>query len=351
MLRNPRRRSQPRLESLETRLALSLSPSANTFGLTPPANTIGLSLGDVTKPGGTSATTVTIAPHNLSPGRHSTEFGVFVQPYSGSRVVPRIVAVEDNGKRLPLQHGRSYIAHQAGQPTDQAVAFFETGRAGTVTVLVAGQKYSTGAYTVETTLPGDVLGTGQVSLADATAFAAAYVTKPGEVGYNPAADYNQNGIINEYDAMALERNMPFYVKPGGPWVAINLTPADQADYPGPTNSGGDTLRKNIIMDGYTTPGSVVLIDSALGNYKFSSAAVGTDAKGFFSVPAVNTSGNNIYNFKVIDPFGHQYIRSYPVFWIPFGAPGSKLTSPLKGGGRIDGTKPGSASSSVAPPAS
>ena len=36
------RRFQPRLEGLEARLALSLSPSANTYGLTPPANTIGI---------------------------------------------------------------------------------------------------------------------------------------------------------------------------------------------------------------------------------------------------------------------------------------------------------------------
>ena len=39
------RRNRPRLEPLEARVALSLPPSANTFGLTPPANTIGLSRG------------------------------------------------------------------------------------------------------------------------------------------------------------------------------------------------------------------------------------------------------------------------------------------------------------------
>ncbi len=80
MSTHPRRRTRPRLESLETRLALSLPPSANTFGLTPPANTIGLSLGDVARPRAVASTTVTISPQNITPGKASTEFAVFVQP-------------------------------------------------------------------------------------------------------------------------------------------------------------------------------------------------------------------------------------------------------------------------------
>ena len=338
MSSNPRCRSRPHLERLESRLTLSLSASANTYGLTPPANTIGISLGNVAKPGTIDATTVTIAPKNITPGKHSTEFALFVQPASGSEVVPRIVGVEQDGKRLPLQLGRPYSPRDAGTPTDQAVAFFETGHSGPVTVLVAGRKHSTGSYTVETTLPGDVNGDGQVNLADEIAFANTYVTKPGQPGYNPAADYNQNGIINLYDALALERNIAPLTKRGPAWAAINLAPQDAAHYPGPKDSGGDTLKQDVTIDGYTTPGSIVLVDSTLGNYKFSSQAVSTDAKGFFSVQATNTQGDNTYNLEILDPFGHQYIRSFPVFWIPFGAPGSKLksTSGKSGGGRIGG---------------
>jgi hypothetical protein len=322
------RRNRPGLERLEVRLALSLPPSANTFGLTPPANAIGLSQGDVTRPGTAAATTVTISPQNITPGKSSTEFAVFVRPYGNSGLVPRIVGVEQNGQRLPAQHGRSYSPREAGQATDQGAVFFETSAPGTVTILVAGRGFSTGAYTVETTLPGDVNGDGQVNLADEQAFAKTYVTAPGvtglnKTGYDPAADYNQNGIINLYDALVMEQNMTPLTKPGGGWAAVNLAPADQIDYSGPRTSGGQTFHKNVTIDGYTTPGSVVLVDTKLGDYKFASQALATDARGFFTVQAINDTGINTYNFKILDPFGHQYIRSFPVYWIPYAVPNSK----------------------------
>ena len=111
-----------RLERLEPRIAMSLPPSADTFGLTPPLNTIGLSLGDATRPGSAAATTVTISPQNITQGKPSTEFGVFVQPVAGSGIVPQIVAAEQDGKRLPLQLARTYSPGQAGQPSHQSVA-------------------------------------------------------------------------------------------------------------------------------------------------------------------------------------------------------------------------------------
>jgi hypothetical protein len=349
MALRPHRRSRPRPEWLEARIALSLPPGTDTYGLTPPANTIGLSLGNASRPGTPSATTVTISPLNITPGKASTEFAVFVRPYVGSGIVPQIVGVDENGKRLPVQYGRSYTPRLAGQSTNQSVAFFETGQPGTVTILVEGRGLSTGAYTVETTLPGDVNGDGQVNLADGQAFALAYATKPGEgggtitssgrgstggggagggtttvqkAGYNPAADYNQNGVVNLYDALALERNMTPLRKPGGGWVAINLAPNEQINFAGSKNSGGTTFDEKVNINGYTTPGSIVLVDSKLGDYTFASQALSTDANGFFTVKATNTSGINTFNFKVLDPFGHQYIRSFPVFWIPYAVPNS-----------------------------
>jgi hypothetical protein len=343
MAKRSRRLISPGLEALEGRIVLSLPTTAPTFGLAPPANTISLSLGNVTSPSAPSDTTATVAPVNLTPGRSATEFGVFVKPYSGSGVVPRIVGVEQGGKRLPMQFGRGYNPHLGGQPSNQAVAFFETGQAGPVTVLVQGRGLSTGQYTVETTLVGDVNGDGQVSLADEQAFAGAYVSKPGNSGYIAAADYNQNAIINQYDAMAMERNMPFYRKPGGPWVAINIAPNDALHH-GSKTSGGDTALKHPVIDGYTTPGSVVLVDSTLGNYKFGSVALPTDANGYFTITPENTSGINTYDFKVLDPSGHQYIRSFPVFWEAYAKPDSPYVfKPAKktvGGGRVTGKPAG-----------
>jgi hypothetical protein len=325
MSTRPHRRTRPRLEPLEARLVLSLPPS-NTFELNPPANTIGVSLGNLSRPGTVASTTVTISAQNITPGKSSTEFGVFVQPYGMSGIIPRIVGVVENGKRLSLQLGRSHGPGQAGQLTNMSVAFFETGHAGTVTILVTGKGLSAGSYTVETTLPGDVNGDGQVNLADVQAFAKAFAESRGDADYNPAADYNRNGIINLYDALAMERNMTPVTRRAGGWAAINLAPSDELPYPGPKDSGADTSKEHVTINGYTTPGSVVLVDSNQGDYTFGSQALATDANGFFTVTATNTQGVNTYNFKILDPFGHQYIRSFPVFWTAFAAPGSPLTS-------------------------
>jgi hypothetical protein len=320
-----RRSTRPRLETLEARLAMSLPPTANAFGLTPPLNTIGLSLGDATRPGSPAMTTVTIAPQNITRGKSSTEFGVFVQPYGSSGVVPQIVAVEQDGKRLPLQRARSYDPAYAGQPADQSVGFFETGKSGLVTILVSGQGSSSGEYTVETTLVGDVNGDGTVNLADEQAFAGTYAESAGEPDYSAAADYNQNGLINLYDALALERNMPPLSKPNSGWAVVNLAPQDEIHYSGPRNSGGITAKRIVTIDGVTTPGSLVLVDSKDGTYSFGSQALPTNAKGGFSIVAAatgNTAGLVTYNFKILDPFGHQYIRAFPVLWTAFATPGS-----------------------------
>ncbi len=344
-MENPaRRRIPPRLEALEARLALSLAPTASTFGLTPPANTIGLSLGNATQPSAASTTTATIAPINITPGKNSTEFGIFVQPYAGSGIVPRIVGVEQGGRRLPFQSGRNYNPQLGGEPANASVGFFETGNAGPVTILVEGRGLSTGQYTIETTLVGDVNGDGQVNLADEQAFAGAYVSKPSDPNYIAAADYNQSGLINQNDALALERNITPDRKPGGAWVAINISPNDALHFPGSKNSGGETALKNVTIDGYTTPGSIVLVDSTLGNYSFGSEALATNAQGFFTITPTNTQGINTYDFKVLDPFGHQYIRSFPVFWQAYAKPNSPYGfEPSKktlGGGRINGKPAG-----------
>jgi hypothetical protein len=105
---------------------------------------------------------------------------------------------------------------------------------------------------------------------------------------------------------------------------MNLPPADQAHYAAPKNSGGSTNLKDITIEGHTLPGSIVLEDNSKGYYKWNGGAVATDAHGNFSVKETNTQGANTYNFLIIDPYGQQLIRSYPVFWIPYAAPHSRL---------------------------
>ena len=94
-LRDRRRRFS--LEPLEMRLALSGST---------PANTIGISTATVSRPHEVSQTSVQVAPENITPQKHGTIFGVFVQPTSGSLLQPQIVAVRGStGKALPVSTG------------------------------------------------------------------------------------------------------------------------------------------------------------------------------------------------------------------------------------------------------
>src|SRR5579883_111162 len=326
MTRHPRGRSRPRLEPLEPRLPLSLPPSTNTFGISPPANALGVSLGNLTRPDAIATTSVTLVPRNITPHKQSTIFGVFVQPTATSGLDPRIVAVKEGGRTLPLHLGRPYRPQAAGQPTDQAVAFFKASHAGTVSILVAGQNHTTGTYTALTTLPGDVNGDGQVTLADLPPFAKAYGTSRGNPDYNPAADASLNGIINLFDAKALEYNMTPVTPNTRLTAAVNLAPADQAPYPGPKNSGGDTLKRKVDIVGATMPGSIV-VEVRDGNLTTPHKAIATNAKGYFTVAATNSQGVNTTNFLIIDPYGRQLVRNFPVFWIPFAAPHSKYQPP------------------------
>ncbi len=306
-------RRRPILERLETRVELAAAL---------PANSIGTGLGNVLQPGGISQTSVTVAPKNLTAGKSSTLFGVFVQPAAGSGIAPRITGVEQsNGRMLPVKQGRPFIA---GRGDGEAAAFVKVGQPGPLTILVAGQKHTTGSYELDATLAGDVNGDGTVNLADGMAFAGTYGSTLGSSNYNAAADFNQNGIVNLYDAKALVQNMPPLTRKGPLTVAVNLLPADQAHYRTPTNSGGATSLQNVTIVGRTIPGSIALEDSSSGFFNFDGAALATDASGFFSDKVKLTQGVNTFTFLVLDPFGRQQIRSFPIFWLPFAAPGSKL---------------------------
>ena len=199
-----------------------------------------------------------MAPENITPQKHGTIFGVFVQPTSGSLLQPQIVAVRGStGKALPVTYGRPFRSGVS----DEAVAFFKDSAAGPVTIGVTGAHGSTGSYQVETTLAGDVNGDGTVNFADLQAFAPSYMSQQGEPNYNPAADFNLNGVINLYDAKALLHNMA-PLTPDLPLTArLTLAPQDQIHYSGPTVSGAATFKPRVTILGHTTPGSLVITDN------------------------------------------------------------------------------------------
>ena len=244
-----------------------------------------------------------------------------MQPTAGSQLQPKIVAVLGaSGKALPLQNGRPFRPGVS----DEAVVFFKDSSPGAVTIEVTGAGQSTGPYQVRTTLVGDVNGDGTVNFADLQAFAPTYGSQQGESNYDIAADFNQNGVINLYDAKALLHNMA-PLTPRLPLATrLTLAPQDQIHYSGPTNLGGATFQEVVTILGHTTPGSLVIEDNNTSRlpggtqaYKFTGPAVATNANGFFSVTSTNNQGLNNNDFLIIDPFGQQMIIDFPVFWIPY----------------------------------
>jgi hypothetical protein len=303
---------RPRLECLEVRLALSGSS---------PANVIGTATGTVSRPHQVSETGVVVQPRNITPRKHGTLFGLFVRPTASSALAPRILAAKENrGNALPLQHGRAFHAGIH----DETVAFARSSRPGLLSTAVTGRDQTTGPYVAETTLVGDINGDGRVDLADLQAFAPAYMSRKGSPGYNPAADFNQNGIVNLYDAKALLKNMAPLTRRIPLDVSLHLAPEDQAHYATSKNSGGATFKKTVTILGHTTPGSLVIEDNHTSRlpggtqaYKFTGPAHATDAQGFFSIRATNEEGLNNNDFLILDPFGQQVIRDFPIFWIPY----------------------------------
>ncbi|HMF37980.1 MAG TPA: dockerin type I domain-containing protein [Isosphaeraceae bacterium] len=176
----------------------------------------------------------------------------------------------------------------------------------------------------QTALVGDVNGEGKVSLADLQAFAPSYMSRQGDPNYNPAADFNHNGVINIYDAKAWLHNMT-PLTPRLPLTArLILAPQDQIHYSGPTVSGAATFQKVVTILGHTTPGSLVIEDNHTSRlpggtqaYKFTGPAHATDANGFFSITTTNTEGLNNNDFLILDPFGQQMIIDFPIYWISY----------------------------------
>lgn len=267
-----------------------------------------VAIGRVSQPGGTGRTTAQATPGNLTKRRPSTLIEVAAQARSGSALEPTLKSVKgSSGKRLP-----TYPLSESGR---SARLIAKVRRPGGVTTTVTGRDGTTGAYQAATTLAGDVNGDGRVNQTDATIILAAYPSVVGRRKYDPRADLNHNGQVGQSDLRILIRNLPAPRKQPLR-VLVNLAPADSAHYKHmPTNLGGHTFQQNVTIVIRTTPGSLVLEDSGLGDYSFSGRAAIANDRGLARFNVQNQQGLTSYNFLVIDPFGNQTVRTFPVFWL------------------------------------
>jgi hypothetical protein len=300
-VRSPILRQLRTVEALERREV----PSS-----TVPANTLATLVGDVTSPGMVAEVSVPISARNIN-GRIPIVIGTATSPAEGSGLVPRVVSARGpDGRALPVQAGAPF---RAGVH-DEATAFVQDGTPGNLTIRVTGSQGSTGAFEVRVYLPGDIDGDGQVTFSDLQAISGSYGTRKGGPHYDVAADTNLNDQIGQEDARALVRNLR-PVTPRGPLqVKLTLAPRDAVRGHVPSTSGGHTYHKVVTILGRTTPGSIVFEDSGLGDFSFSGRAIPTDPRGNFSLQVTNVDGINNNNFLVVDPYGKQQVRAFPIYY-------------------------------------
>ncbi|WP_422925127.1 dockerin type I repeat-containing protein [Singulisphaera sp. PoT] len=304
-------RYKPTFDVFEVRIV----PSAAV-----PANTLAVATGVVQSPRAIAHASVPLSERNLS-GRRSAILSELVSPGEESSLKPAVTgATGTNGRALAIRRGAPFVPgrHEA------AAVFIRAGNPGTVTTGVTGQDDSTGSFQVGATLPGDVNGDGQVTLADEVAFAKAYNSTTKDANYNPAADANHNGQVGIGDAQLLLRNLQLPTPKIPLTITFALAPQDAARGSTPKNSGGKTRFKDVTILGHTTPGAMVFMDGTEGTYTFTGAALPADAHGNFSVNVSLTRGINSYQFMAIDGYGQQTIMAYPIYWLSYAASGSTL---------------------------
>ena len=152
------------------------------------------------------------------------------------------------------------------------------------------------------------------------AYAKAYLTAVGQPNYNPAVDTNHNGLIGMGDALPILHALA-PITPRAPLrLTLTLAPGDQVNTPHPANSGGVTRQqKQVTIIGHTVPNSLVFTDDANNDFRFKGGtAIPVDSSGFFSIVVKFTSPNKLtqHDFLVIDPFGLQLRRAFPILQLP-----------------------------------
>ena len=161
-----KRQSQPAVEACESRLALSGGVPSNVLAVVPGVVQAPHAIADVSFP---------VTARNIN-RRHSIIVGTTVRPNGGSSLLPAVAnARGPSNEPLPVRQGVPSVPGKHN-PTN---AYVRTGQAGEVTTGVTGRRGTTGGFQLKATLPGDVNGDGQVTLADETAFVGAYLSTIG----------------------------------------------------------------------------------------------------------------------------------------------------------------------------
>jgi hypothetical protein len=160
-------------------------------------------------------------------------------------------------------------------------------------------------------------GGGQGTLAVLQAFTEAYLTRFGDPNYKRTLDLNHNGQIGQEDGRILLHSLPPMSQRIPLTLNLTLASHDKAKGHVPTDLGGVTHRKDPTVLGHTTPGALIFTGAGTLDLKLRGPAVVADAKGNFSLMVDLTDGINQHDFQAVDPFGHQTLRAFPIYWLDF----------------------------------
>ncbi|WP_165073328.1 hypothetical protein [Paludisphaera rhizosphaerae] len=158
---------------------------------------------------------------------------------------------------------------------------------------------------------------GESTLEALQGFVAAYPSISGGPRYNPVYDLNHNGQIGQDDGRILLRLLP----PVGPRIPLNvqlkIAPEDQARGALPQNSGGVTISRQPTVIGRTQPGALIFSGTGTTDLKLRGPAAVADENGYFEFTPTMTDGINQFDIQVVDRYGRQVLRAFPIFWTNF----------------------------------
>jgi hypothetical protein len=179
-----------------------------------------------------------------------------------------------------------------------------------VHIATSARHESKGSAVATTIPPGDTLTV-------LNEFTKYYPSVSGEPNYNPAFDLNHNGQIGQSDGRILLHSLP----PLSPKIPLNLevtlAPEDKVTGHVPTNLGGVTYSKDPTVVGHTTPGALIFTGSGTLDVKLRGPAVVANAQGNFSLKVKMSDGINQFDLQVVDPYGQQTLRAFPILWLGF----------------------------------
>jgi len=153
------------------------------------------------QPGQNASTTV-----NVTPGQSTAMFGT---QWPGSDIVMSLVS--PSGEVINRNTTQSSVLHTLGSTFE--IYEITLPQPGKWTVNFYGAEVATGGEQLKFSFsqlpraPGDADGDGVATCADIDIVKAAFGSKAGQSGFNPAADLNNDGVVNVLDLSLVARNL------------------------------------------------------------------------------------------------------------------------------------------------